>query len=448
MKKDTFTSKVGIVAATAGSAVGLGNLWGFPFKAGTNGGGTFVILYIFCALFIGMPVMLAEFIIGRQGKGGPVGAVENITGSKKSPFVIGGYIGAISTFLILSFYSVIAGWSIHYLLNSLLKGVAQYETMDTVQYFVTSTNNVKLQLIYQGIFIVLTTSVVILGIQNGIEKLSKIMMPILFIIVLILVVYSMSLPGFKEALTFLFKPSGIPEDKTFFSVFASALGQAFFSLSLGMGAVITYARAVSDDMDINSISIQVILCDMAIALLAGLATFPIIFTYGMNPSESAGLAFIALPVGFATMPLGYLFGNLFFFLLLVAALTSSISMLENTLTLILEKFNINRKIATIILATVVMIFGSLSQLGLEYASPLLSFTGGVIFLDQLDLFTMNYCIPIGALIFVLLVGYRMDKEVIRKQINNDKISKIFIPYVKYVAPILITVIIVSGIFNK
>ncbi len=445
MSNDNFKSKLGIVAATAGSAVGLGNLWGFSHKAGTNGGGNFVLLYLFCVLFIGIPVMLVEFVIGREGRGGPVGSIENITGSKKSPFVIGGYLGALSTFLILSFYSVIAGWSLNYLGKGLVSGFSEFATIDSTKHFVELTGNFSTQIIFQGAFMALTIAVVMFGIQNGIEKISKIMMPLLFLIVVLLVIYSVTLDGFSQAISFLFKPSEFPEGKSFFSVFPTALGQSFFSLSLGMGAVVTYARAVDKSENINVITMQVAVCDTLIALLAGLATFPIIFTYGMDVAGGAGLAFMALPVAFATMPLGYIFGNLFFLLLVVAALTSSIAMLENTLTLVLEKLKLDRKIATIGLGVIVFLFGMLSQLGLEYSSSLLAFTGQKTFLDQLDKLTMNYIIPFGSLFFILLVGYKMKPEVVRKEINNDKIANIFIPYVRYVAPVLVSIVFIAGL---
>ncbi len=445
MHTDNFKSKLGIVAATAGSAVGLGNLWGFSYKAGTNGGGNFVLMYLFSVIFIGLPVMLAEFVIGREGKGGPVGSIENITKSKKSPYLLGGYFGALSTFLILSFYSVIAGWSIGYLLEGLTKGFKGFATIDAVAHFDELTGNLGLQIGYQGIFILLTVIIFMFGIQNGIEKLSKIMMPMLLGILILLVANSLTMSGLKDALTFLFKPSALPENTTFFKVFASALGQAFFSLSLGMGAVITYARAVDQKEDINVITLQVAICDTLVALLAGIAIFPIIFTYGMDPSSGPGLAFMSLPVAFSVMPLGYIFGNLFFLLLIVAALTSSIAMLENTLTIVLEKTKLSRKVASIILGVIVLLFGTLSQPAIDYSAKILNFTGGKGLLDQLDKVTMLYLIPLGALIFILLVGYKMDTEVIKSQINNDKISKIFIPYVKYVAPILVGLIFVAGI---
>ncbi len=448
MSKDNFKSKLGIVAATAGSAVGLGNLWGFSFKAGTNGGGNFVILYLISIVLIGFPVMLAEFVIGREGRGGPVGSIENITKSNKSPFVLGGYLGALATFIILAFYSVIAGWTIGYLIEGVSEGFSKYATINSGEYFGEVTAKVGTQLTYQGIFIIITAIIVMFGIQKGIEKISKIMMPMLFIIILILVGYSLTLPGFKDAVSFLFKPSAFPEGETFFSVCSAALGQAFFSLSVGMGAVVTYARAVEKKENINSISLQVVVCDTLIALLAGLATFPVIFSYGIEASESAGLAFMALPVAFSQMPFGYFFGNLFFFLLAIAALTSSIAMLENTLTLVLEKTKMNRIVAVIVLGSIIFIFGTLSQLGVGYSANFLNFTGQEGFLNQLDAFTMKYLIPISSLFFITLVGFKMDKDVVRNQINNEKISNIFIPYIKYVAPILVAIIIITGLIIK
>lgn len=448
MEKDNFKSKIGVVAATAGSAVGLGNLWAFSYKAGTNGGGTFVLIYLFAVLFVGVPVMLTEFVIGREGKSGPVGSIENITGNKKSPFVLGGYSGVLSTFLILSFYGVIAGWAINYLVHTLIHGFSEFAVIDASDFFTKTTSNLPVGIFYQSLFMLITAFIVVLGVQKGIERMSKIMMPMLFAIIILLALYCITLPGFSEAVSFLFVPSPLPEGTSIYSVATSALGQAFFSLSLGMGAIITYGKAVSDDMDINTITLQVVICDTLVALLAGLAIFPIIFsTPGLGVTAGPGLAFMALPVAFASMPAGYIIGNAFFLLLIIAALTSSISLLESSATLVLEKTTLGRKTATIISAVAITAFGFLSQLGLGFSSKLLAFTGEVDFLDQLDKLTTIYLIPFGALMLVILVGYRMDPNVVRKQINNEKIANIFIPYVKYVAPVLVCAILVCGILG-
>ncbi len=447
MEKDNFKSKFGIIAATAGSAVGLGNIWGFSYKAGVNGGGTFVLIYLLCILLIGAPVMLAEFIIGREGKGGPVGSIEKVS-SKNSFFVIGGYFGVISTFLILAFYSVIAGWTIRYLMFSLKNGFEPFATSDSSNgiFEQFAIMDVGSSAFSQILFMVLTVVIVTFGIQKGIERVSKIMMPLLFTIILIMVVYSATLPGFIDAIKFLFIPSAIPSNTSFAKVLASAMGHSFFTLSLGMGAIITYARAVGDDIDIKSITTQVCVADTCIALLAGLATFPIIFSIeGLEPGGGAGLAFMSLPVAFSKMPGGYFLGNLFFFLLFVAAITSSISMLENTLTTVLEKTKLSRVAGATILGVVITAIGYFAQLGVGFALPILNFTGETGFLDQLNIFTANYTIPIGALFITILIGWRMDESIIRRQINNDRISNLFIPYVKYIVPILVGLVFVLSV---
>ncbi|MFV0502627.1 MAG: sodium-dependent transporter [Lachnospirales bacterium] len=447
MEKEKFKSKFGVIAATAGSAVGLGNIWGFSYKAGVNGGGTFVLIYLLCILLIGAPVMLAEFIIGREGKGGPVGSIEKL-GGKNNFFVIGGYLGSISTFLILAFYSVIAGWTIKYLSFTLVNGFKPFATSESSNaiFETFAATNIAGSTICQIIFMILTVIIVTFGIQNGIERFSKIMMPLLFGIILVMVVYSFTLPGFGDAVKFLFVPSKLPETTSFSQVMASAMGHAFFTLSLGMGAIITYARAVGDDLDLKSITFQVCVTDTAIALLAGLATFPIIFSItGLEPGQGAGLAFMSLPVAFAQMPGGYILGNLFFFLLFVAALTSSIAMLENTLTTILEKTKLNRKLGAIVLGIIITFIGYFAQIGANFSMPILNFTGETAFLDQLNLFTANYTIPIGALFIIILIGWRMDKNVIRRQINDDRISNIFIPYVKYVVPVLVALVFILSV---
>ncbi len=454
MDKDNFKSKFGVIAATAGSAVGLGNIWGFSYKAGVNGGGTFVLIYLLCILFIGAPVMLAEFIIGREGKGGPVGSFEKITGSKRSPFLIGGYVGSITTFFILAFYSVIAGWTIRYLMFTLKNGFQPFTTSEASEAIFEKfgTTDLAVSSITQIVFMVATVVIVTFGIQKGIERVSKVLMPMLFGIIVIMVIYSTTLSGFMDAVKFLFVPSGIPEGVSFIKVLASAMGHAFFTLSLGMGAVITYARAVGDDMDIKSITAEVCIADTGIALLAGLATFPIIFSIsGLEPGQGVGLAFMSLPAAFAQMPGGYILGNLFFFLLFVAAITSSIAMLENTLTTVLEKTKLSRVVGAIVLGIAITFVGYFAQLGAKFSLSLLNFTGEKNFLDQLNLFTANYTIPIGALFITILVGWRMDKDIIRKQINNDKLANIFIPYVKYVVPIfvgLVFVLSVTGIIEN
>ncbi len=452
MENDGFKSKLGVVAAAAGSAVGLGQIWGFSYKVGVNGGGIFVLLYLFFVLAVGAPLLIAELALGRAGKGGAVGAVENL-GGKKSPYLVGSYLGIISSMLILSFYGVIAGWSLFYLGTTLTHGFGIFATADmSNQVFNDLVVTSKIgSPICQVLFMIATMATVMLGFQGGIEKITKVMMPLLFLIIMILAVYNIFTPGFKEAVNFLFVPSALPEGKTIFDVVIAAMGQAFFTLSLGMGIMIAYGRAVPKEVDLTSTTFQVIGSNVFVALGAGLAIFPIIFTSGLEVSQGAGLAFVSLPVGFASMPpvIGYILGNLFFMLLAIAALTSSISLLESNLTLVLEKTKLERKKATLLLGSVVTVFGFLSQYAYGFALPLLNFTGKTdSFLDQLDALTMNYTIPFGALIIIIFAGYKVKPEILKAEINNEKVSRIFIPYIRYVAPVFLAIVCVSSVLSS
>lgn len=447
MSKDNFRSRIGIIAATAGSAIGLGNLWGFPYKAGVNGGGTFMVFYLFCVIFVGVPIMLSEFIIGRAGQGGVIGAVENLDG-KKSKFLSASYLGAFTCFSILSFYCVIAGWALNYFCTYLIPGFGIFADGKSGEIFNDTISNFTTGSFYQILFIIITMSIVVLGIREGIEKITKLMMPILFLIIFGMVLYNVTLPGFGEAAYFLFVPKA-PESGSYFNVAISALGQAFFSLSVGMGAVITYAQYVDKKEDINKITLSVVVADTLIAVLAGLAVFPIIFsTEGIEASEGAGLAFVSLTAGFANMPFGHIVGVIFFFLLIIAALTSSVSLMEIVAVAVMEKSKLNRKMATFVSATAAAFIGIYCQIGANFQFPLFNFASESTLLDQLDKLTMHWTIPIGAFIFSIFTGHRLDKKIIRDQINNDKISNIFIPYVKFVIPVFIAIIFLGGIDIK
>lgn len=447
MGKDNFKSKLGIIAATAGSAVGLGNLWGFPYKAGENGGGTFVLIYLLCVVFVGMPVMLSEFIIGRAGQGGPIGSVTKLDG-EKSKFLSASYLGTLTSFFILSFYCVIAGWALNYFCTYLAPGFSVFADGNSGEIFGATISDFSTSTFYQIAFMLMTLGVVILGIKNGIEKLTKIMMPVLFGIILLMVFYNFTLSGFGEAVNFLFIPKPPADGSSIFSIAIAALGQAFFSLSIGMGAVITYAQYVDKKEDLSKITFSVVIADTLVAILAGLAIFPIIFsTPGLEPSEGAGLAFVSLTAGFSNMPFGHIIGVIFFALLVIAALTSSVSLLENIVVAVMEKGKLNRKTATFLAAGAATFVGLFCQIGANFQFPLLNFAANSTLIDQLDAFTMQWTIPIGAFIFSIFTGYRLKPEIVREQINNDKIANIFIPYVKVVIPVAIACIFIFGIIG-
>lgn len=452
-KRESFSSKVGIVLATAGSAVGLGNLWAFPYRAGQNGGGTFVLIYIICVIAIGVPAMISEFIIGKNsnatGAINAFGEIEEKNNQKKSWFKLGGIVGIISSFLILSFYAVIAGWAVDYFLKGIFGGYGSFDSTTSAQYFETLIMSIPRGTIYQIIIMAATIFVVSMGVKEGIEKISKIMMPLLFLILLILVGYGFVTGAFLESVKYLFKPTlNLGEGNNIAKVAISAMGQAFMSLSLGLTCIITYGSYVDKNDDVVKISKQVAIADTMVALLAGLAIFPIVFANGLEAGQGPGLVFISLPIAFANMPLGSIIGAMFFLLIIIAALTSSISLLENNVAILVGTGKLTRGKATIIAGAIISVVGFFTQYGVGFSLPILNFTGQTTFLDQLDKLTIIYLIPISAFICVLFVGYRANYKLIEAEFKNKKFAKYFYTYLRYVVPIFITVIFVSELFNN
>lgn len=286
-KRDNFGSKFGVVAAAAGSAVGLGNIWKFPYELGNNGGGAFLVFYLIFVAMIGIPVMIAEFAIGRNGQKNPIGSFKFIKPGK--PWFLVGVMGVGAAFMIFAFYGSVAGWTLEYLFQS-VKGGFEGKNPDELNIMFTNFVEDPIRpIVWLVIFVALTTSVVIAGVKNGIEKYTKILMPVLVVIILILVVRSVTLPGAGEGLKFLFKPDFSKINST---VILSALGQAFFSLSLGMGTIITYGSYINRENNLGTTAIQVSIADTLIAILAGVAIFPAVFAFGINPSQGAGLIFV------------------------------------------------------------------------------------------------------------------------------------------------------------
>ncbi len=441
---DNFGSRLGIIAATAGSAVGLGNLWGFSYKAGENGGGVFMMLYLLSVLFIGIPVIICEFIIGKNGRSDAVNSIKNLSEGKNG-FASGGFLGIVSSFLILSFYGVIAGWAIIYFYEGILYGYGSYTAESSSLLFSKHIMSTNLGIVVQSIFMFLTVLVVSYGVQGGIEKISKVLMPLLFLIIFFLAIYGLTLDGAAEAYKFLFYPSMENVEGNIATVAMSAMSQAFFSLSIGMGAIITYSAYIKEEEDIISITKQVSVADTLVAVLAGLAIFPIVFTFGIDYSEGASLMFVSLPIGFNQMAGGRIIGILFFLLVFVAAITSSFSLLENVVSYTIGEFKLKRRTAAIIIGVIITILGLASQPGFEFGLSILDWTGSTQLLDQLDMFTMSVTIPLGALIIVLFTGYRLNPEIVYKEFKSRKQANAFLTYVKYVLPIFMISILSAGL---
>ena len=444
-KRDGFGSKIGIIAAAAGSAIGLGNIYRFPCELGNNGGAAFLLVYLAVVIFLGIPVMLSELVIGRRSQSNSVGAFKKL--APKTAWPIVGYMGVLCGFLIFAFYSTVSGWTLEYIVKSVSNSFHGKDMAALEQDFANFHNMGWRNVMWQAIFIVLTGFVVFKGVQNGIEKYAKILMPVLLVILVILGIRSMTLPGAKEGLAFLFKPdfSKINGD-----VLISALGQGFFSLSLGMGVLITYGSYEKKSDNLTSTAFSVVLADTVIALLAGIVIFPAAFSFGVNPQAGMGLVFNTIPMIFNQMTGGYVFCIIFFILLAIAALTSTISLLEVVVAYISEELHVKRQWATVIACAATMLLGCFASLSLMDHTP---FTiGGKTVFDALDFITANVMLPMGGILIVIFVGWRFGKAKFFQEVTNEgtikaSLKKVILFIIRYLAPVAIAIVFISGLIK-
>ncbi len=442
-ERDQWGSKLGFIFAAAGSAVGLGNLWKFPYLAGQNGGGVFVVIYLGLVLLIGFTLMMAELVLGRNTQLSPVGAYKKLR--KKWAWV--GGIGVLASFLIVTYYSVIGGWIIKYIISALTGAfnTADLATLESV--FVNFIGAPVEPLIYHGIFMLLTLGIVMGGISGGIEKASKILMPGLFIMMVILMIRSITLPGAMAGVEYLLKPDF---SKLSMSVVVSALGQVFFSLSLGMGVIVTYGSYLGKDENLVESSLIIPALDTVIALLAGLTILPAVFALGFDPAGGPGLLFITLPGVFAKMPFGSFFAVLFFVLVLFAAVTSSISLLEAAVSLTVDEFKWDRKKATIGLGITAFLIGVPSSLANGPVLGNLKFIAGTNFFDSMGIITDNLLLPLAALTLAIFIGWVWGTDkALAEATNGGKIkfglAKTWAFIIKWIAPLAIGYILISGL---
>jgi len=441
-KRENFGSKIGIIAAAAGSAVGLGNIYRFPCVAGENGGSAFLIVYLAIVLFLGIPLMVGEFVIGRRSQKNPVGAFKALAPKAKCWSSIG-YMGVICGFLIMAFYSTVAGWTLESIYKSIINYYHGKDLATIEQGFTDSINMTFRPILWQGIFILMSAFIIVKGIEKGIEKYSKILMPILVAILIILCVKSLTLPGAGEGVKFLFKPDF---SKISGEVLISALGQVFFSMSLGMGALITYGSYISKKDNLVSTSLMVGLSDTFVAILAGIIIFPAAFSFGIKPEAGSSLAFNTLPMLFDQMRGGYFFCLIFFVLLAIAALTSAISLLEVLAAYLTEELHISRAKATIFSSTGAFIISILAALSLHNGSNLTIF--GFTIFDGLDKLTSMVLLTLGGLLTVIFIGWKLKKSDFEDEFTNNgtvnlKLKKFFYFIIKFVAPVAIAVIMIS-----
>lgn len=446
MSRDSFGSRFGALVAMAGSAVGLGNLWRFPYLVGENGGAAFIIVYILLSFLICLPIFISEFVIGRRSQKNAYAAFRDLSGGSAWKWV--GLVTIVVPLIVLSYYSVIGGWSIDYLLKSLTLSFTGGESQSSMSSmftdFVSSTWS---PLICLTAFLLATTLIVVVGIKDGIEKFSKVMMPVLFFIVLAIAVYSLTLPGAGKGVDYLFRPDFSKIDG---KSIAAALGQAFFSLSLGFGTILTYASYVDKKENALFQSTATAASDLMFALIAGVAIMPAVFAFGLNPDSGPGLVFQTLPYVFSQMPAGGLVAILFFVALLVAALTSSISMLEVAVAFLVEEKKFSRVAACGFLFVLCWIVGALCSLSFGPLADV-KLSGRTIF-DFFDNLSSNILMTIGSLLTVLFVGWRLKKTDVYDEFTNGeslsanvKIFGVLWFLIRYVCPLAIISIFVSGL---
>lgn len=443
MSRDGFGSKVGIIAAAAGSAVGLGNIYRFPCELGNNGGGAFLLVYLLIVLCLGVPVMLSELIIGRRTQKNPIGAFKML--KPKSAWPVVGYMGVFCAFIIMAFYCTIAGWTLEYIVKA-VGNQFQGKDLATIESEFAAFHNMGWRnVLWESIFIFLTAFVVFKGVADGIEKYSKVLMPMLLLILVILAVRSLTLPGARQGLSFLFRPDF---SKITGEVLISALGQVFFSLSMGMGVLITYGSYIKKDDNLTTTALSVTLSDTLVAVLAGIVIFPAAFSFGVEPTEGMGLVFSTLPMIFNQMAGGYFFCIIFFVLLAVAALTSTISLLEVIVAYFVEELHITRRWATVIAALGCMVLGIFASLSLRDGS---CFTiAGMSFFNSLDFLSAKILLPIGAFFIVIFVGWRLGKSKFFSEITNDGSLKLYVKgiiffIIRFLAPLAIAFIFITGL---
>ena len=446
MSRDGFGSRFGALVAMAGSAVGLGNLWRFPYLVGENGGAAFIIVYLIMIVLLCLPIFVSEFVIGRRSQKNAFSAFRDLSGG--SAWKWAGLMTVLIPLVVLSYYSVIGGWSIEYILKACtfsFTGDASQAAMSSM--FTDFVSSPWMPLICHTIFLAATAVVVMVGIKDGIEKFSKVMMPMLFVIVIAIAVYSVTLPGADKGLKYLFQPDFSKIDG---QACAAALGQAFFSLSLGFGTIMTYASYVSKEENILFQSTSTALSDTLFALIAGVAIMPAVFAFGLDPQSGPGLVFETLPFVFGKMPAGGLIAILFFIALFVAAITSSISMLEVPVAYLIEERKMSRVASCILVFAVCWVLGAFCSLSFGPLSDVL-IAGRSIF-KFFDNLSSNILMTLGSLLTVLFVGWRLKKTDIYEEFTNGgtltanvKIFGILWFLIRYIAPVTIITIFVSGL---
>jgi NSS family neurotransmitter:Na+ symporter len=443
-KRVNFGSKLGVIAAAAGSAVGLGNIWRFPYELGESGGAAFLLVYLVCVLLLGVPVMMSEFVIGRMSGKNAAGAFRSLAKNRPQWQMVG-FMGLFAAFLIMGFYVVVSGWTLEYVVQAVGNRFANHDAQSLNQVFTDFSVNTWRPIVWLVIFMAISCLIIVAGVKNGIEKCSKFMMPVLLLIIIALDIRSLTLPNGMDGLKFLFQPDF---SKITSSVALSAMGQAFFSLSLGMGCMITYGSYINRKTNLATTVFQVSALDTLIAILAAIAIFPAAFSFGINPEQGPTLVFITLPNIFSSMPGGYIWAVLFFVLLSIAALTSAISLLETIVAYFVEERGVSRIKAAIGASALIALLGVFASLSLGAFAEFKIF--GMTLFDALDNLTAKILMPVGAIFISLFVGWKLKKADLQRELSSNGKYKtayfsVFLFLVRFVAPIAIFLVFLNQI---
>ncbi len=447
MKRETFSSGLAVFFATLGSAVGLGNIWKFPYLTGQYGGGAFLTVYFLCILFVGLPIMVSEFYIGRKTRKNAVGALEELKPGTGWKYI--GMMGALSSYLIMFFYSCVAGWVYFYLFKA-IKGDFAGITMATAQsQFGDVIMGPVSPIVWQFIVMGVVATILAMGVKDGIEKITKTLMPLLFILIIICDIRALTLPGASAGIDFLLQ---IDFSKLTAAAVLTALGLAFFKLSLGMGTMITYGSYFTQDNHLFGTAAKVALSDTLVSLLAGIAIFPTVFSFGLEPTAGPGLLFMTIPLVFSQIPFGNILLVAFFFLTSIAATTAMLSLVEVPLAYFTEERGVSRPKAAILNAVIIAVIGILATLSVDKSSLLGSYTFlGRGFFDWFDYISSNILLPVGGLLIAIFIGYVVKKEDLKRELSNhgrlniDGILNVYYFILRYVTPALLLIVFLNSV---
>ena len=445
-KRDGFTSTFGVLVATLGSAVGLGNIWKFPSLTGANGGAGFLLVYLLATLLVGLPVMIVETMLGRASRANAVSAFERVAPRQQWWWKSVGWMGFVAALLILAFYSEVAGWVYAYVFKSLAGEISTTDPKTAGAVFASLVSNPVSALLWQWVVLGVTGSIIMLGVAKGIEAVARKLMPLLFVLLLILCLRSLTLPGASEGLTFLFSPDLA---KITPAVLLTALGLAFFKLSIGMGTMLTYGSYFREDQNIPATATRVMFADLSISLLAGIAIFPAVFAFGFEPSAGPSLVFMTIPAVFTAMPGGTVFMTIFFVLTAIASVGAMLSLLEVPVAILSERFGFGRKKASLYTILAITLFGIPAALSQSLTAELKIF--GLNPFDLYDFISSNLLMPLGGILICLFVGWVYGLPELEKQLGNDggidnkPLTRVVFFLVRYVTPISITLVLLNGL---